>query len=231
MATSKRSTKKSDNTLVDIVEVRDQAQDFIDRNQNLVFGVLVAVILVVGGLFAYNHFYKQPRQQEAMQQMFQAQLQFQRDSFALALTNPGGGYLGFLDIAETYGGTKAGNLAHYYAGISYLQLGQFDAALDYLQDYKPAGQITPAMKYGALGDVYSEKGDFGQAMSHYQRAVNAEDNAVLTPYYLKKLGLLHEKQGDFDKAREAYTRIKEEYPESLVGRDIDKYIARAQRNS
>ncbi len=231
MAQRKRKTKKGEDTLVDIVEVRDQAQSFIERNQNLVFGALVGVILIAGGLFAYNHFYKQPRQQEAMQQMFQAQLQFQRDSFALALTNPGGGYLGFLDIADNYGGTKAGNLASYYAGISYLNLGQFEAALDYLEDYSPAGQITPIMKYGAMGDAHSELGDLDQAKTYYQRAVNAEDNEVLTPYYLKKLGLLHEKQGDFQEAREAYTRIKEEYPESLVGRDIDKYIARAERNS
>ena len=100
MARRKRNQKKADETIVDIVEVKDQAQSFIDENQNLVFGGLFAIVLVIGGLFAYNNFYKAPRQQEAVEQMLQAQVQFERDSFTNALTNPGGGYSGFLDIID-----------------------------------------------------------------------------------------------------------------------------------
>jgi hypothetical protein len=39
MARRKKNQKKSDETLVDIVEVRDQAQSFMDKNRNLVFGI------------------------------------------------------------------------------------------------------------------------------------------------------------------------------------------------
>jgi tetratricopeptide (TPR) repeat protein len=226
MARRKRNRKKADETLVDIVEVRDQAQSFVDSNQNLVLGGLLVLVLAIGGIFAYNNFVKKPRQQEAMQQMYQAQIQFERDSFALALTKPGGGYPGFLDIADNYGGTKAGNLAKYYAGISYLNLGQFEAAIDFLKDYDPDEEITPIMKYGAMGDAYSELNDLDSALDYYRRAVGAGDNDVLTPYYLKKLGMLHEKNGEFADAKEAYERIKMEYPESQVAQDIDKYIIR-----
>jgi hypothetical protein len=52
--------------------------------------------------------------------MMLAQQQFEKDSFQLALTNPGGGYSGFLDIIDSYSGTKTANLAKYYAGICYL---------------------------------------------------------------------------------------------------------------
>ncbi len=226
MAKRKKSQKKADETLVDIVEVRDQAQGFMDRNQNLVFGGLLALVLIVGGLFAYNNFYKAPRQQEATEQMYQAQIQFERDSFARALTNPGGGYPGFLDLIDSYGGTAAGNLAHYYAGIAYLNLGQYEAAIDYLQDYDPDGTITPIMKYGALGDAYAELNDFDRAMSYYEQAANAGENEMLTPYYLKKVGMLHERQGNFTQALQAYEEIRENYPNSPDGRDIDKFIVR-----
>lgn len=226
MARRKKDQKKAEETLVDIVEVRDQAQSFVDRNQNLVLGGLLVVVLIVGGIFAYSNFIKKPRQQEAMQQMYQAQIQFERDSFALALTNPGGGYPGFLDVADNYSGTEAGNLANYYAGISYLNLGQYEAAIDYLGDYSPDGSITPIMKYGAMGDAYAELNDFDEALDYYERAVKAGDNEVLTPYYLKKLGMLHEQNSQFADAREAYERIKKEYPQSQAGQDIDKYIIR-----
>lgn len=226
MARRKKNQKKADETLVDIVEVRDQAQGFIEKNRNLVFGGLVAAVLIFGGLFAYNNFYKAPKQQEAVEQMFQAQVQFDRDSFALALTKPGSGYLGFLDIIDNYKGTKAANSALYYAGICYLNLGQYEAAVDFLKDYDPVGEITPATKFGALGDAYSELQDFGNAMTHYKKAVSASDNEVLKAYYLKKVGMLHEHNGNFGEAKAAYERIKNEFPLTTEGSDIDKYITR-----
>lgn len=226
MARRKKNQKKADETLVDIVEVRDQAQSFMDRNRPLVFGALVAAVVIFGGLFAYNNFYKKPKQQEAVEQMYQAQIQFDRDSFALALTKPGSGYLGFLDIIDNYKGTKAANTAHYYAGICYLNLGQYEAAIDYLKDYDASGDITPATKYGALGDAYSELQDLNNALDYYKKAVNASDNEVLKAYYLKKVGMLHEHNGNFGEAKAAYERIKNEFPLTTEGSDIDKYITR-----
>lgn len=225
---NQRGRKQQEETLVDIVEARDQAQSFIDQNQNVILGALAIVLVAVGGWLAYKNFYQTPRQQEAVEQMYQAQFQFDRDSFALALTNPGGGYEGFLGIIENYGGTPAANLANYYAGISYLQLGKFDAAISYLEDYKPDGQVTPITTYGALGDAYSEQGDFGKALSLYKKAANTEDNDILTPYYLKKIGMLNEKEGNLDAARKAYAEIKEKYANSTVGKDIDKFVERVR---
>ena len=229
MARRKKNQKKAEETLVDIVEVRDQAQGFIDENRNLFFGVLVGLVVIIGGIFAYNNFYKKPRQLEAVEQMYQAQIQFERDSFALALINPGSGYLGFQDIASNYKGTDAANLALQQAGVCYLNLGQYDAALDYLKDYSASGDITPAMKYGTMGDVYSELQDFSSAMSNYKKAVSASGNEVITAYYLKKVGLLHQKNGNLAEAKAAFERIKKEFPLSSEGADIDKYINRVNQ--
>jgi tetratricopeptide (TPR) repeat protein len=162
--------------------------------------------------------------------MWQAELQFKRDSFRLALDNPGGGYDGFLALIDKYGGTDAGNLAKYYAGISYLQLGEFDNAIQYLEDFDAKGSVLPAMKFGALGDAYSEKKDFGKALELYEKAADATENAVVAPIYLKKLGMLNELQGNKDAARKAYERIKKDFPNqaSTDWREIDKYIYRLQ---
>lgn len=231
MARRKRNNKQAEETLVDVVKVRDQAQSFLDGNQNMFFGILVGIVVLIGGYFAYRNFYQKPRQNEAVEQMYRAQQQFERDSFALALTNPGGGYMGFLDVIDSYKGTKAANLSRYYSGISYLNLGKYEAAIDYLKQYKASGDITPIMKYGAMGDAYSELGDLDQAMSFYKKASNAADNEALVPYYIKKVGMLHEKNGDFAAALKAYEEIKDKYPTSGVGADIDKYIARVAAKS
>lgn len=228
MARRKKTRREQEETLIDIVEARESAQSFVESNKNLLFGVLAAVILIAGGIFAYKQFYQLPREAEAGEQIFQAELQFERDSFQSALLNPGGGYLGFLDIIDSYGNTKVGNLANYYAGICYLNLGKFEAAESFLKDFDPAGRITPIMKWGALGDALSEQGKFELAADNYRKAANAGENEFLTPYYLKKLGLLHENQGEYQQALKAYQEIKSNFAQSIDGRTIDKFIANAE---
>jgi len=226
MARRRKKQQQSEETLVDLVEVKDGASDFLEENQKTILGVLAALIIVVGGYIFYNQFVQGPKEKDAAAQMVQAQAMFERDSFALALTNPGGGFMGFLDIIEEFGGTSVANTAEYYAGISYLNLGQYDYALEYLGTFDPEGTVLAYTKYGAMGDAYAEKNEFDQAISFYEKAANAGDNEVLASYYLKKVGLLHEKQGNNDQAVAAFQRIKNDYPSSQEGTDIDKYIAR-----
>jgi TolA-binding protein len=223
----KKSTSKQDETLVDIVEVKESAQGFIESNQKNILGGILAFILLVGGFLAYKHLYQTPREKDASSQLSQAQLQFEKDSFAIALSNPGNGAKGFLDIAKEYSGTKAGNLANYYAGVCYLHLGQYDSAIEYLEDFSAKGDVLPATRQSLLGDAYAEKGDLEKAASYYQKAVKvASGNEFLASMYLKKVGLLAEKNQNWKAAAEAYNEIKTKYPLSIDGRDIDKYITR-----
>jgi tetratricopeptide (TPR) repeat protein len=220
---AKRNKKASDDTLVDIGEKTEQAQDFYEKNQSLVLGGLFAFVIIVGGIFAYNNFYKAPRLKSAIEEMAQAQRMFEKDSFALALANPGGGSLGFLDIASEYSGTSAANLANYYAGISYLNLGQFDAAKSFLEDFSPDGNVLPITYYGSLGDVYSEKNEMDKAISQ-------GTNEFLEAYYTKKLGMLYEYQGKVAEAKSTYENLKSKYPNTPEGQDIEKYISRVSVN-
>ncbi len=223
---AKRKNTKQDETLVDIVDAKESAQDFVESNQSTILGGLLALVVILGGAFWYTNFYKAPMEKEAAELLRAAQDYFEKDSFSLALKNPSGAE-GFISISENYGSTKAGNSALYYAGICWLRLGEYDAAISYLSDFDADGDILPIVKYGAIGDAYSEKGDMDQAKSYYQKAINAGDNQVLAAFYVKKLGLLAEKEGRFADAVEAYKDIKNNYPNSAEARDIDKFIIRA----
>jgi len=222
--------KQNDDTLVDIVEARDNASDFLENNQMTIFGGLALIVLLFGGIFAYNQFYKIPANKAAMEGISQAQFQFEQDSFALALTNPGNGYTGFLDLIDNQGGTKAGNAAQAYAAISYLQLGEFDAAISHMNNFSPSGQVAPILKNGVLGDAYSEKNDLSQAMSYYKKAVSAGSNDMLTPYYLNKIGMLSFKQKDFQASKAAFEQIKNDYPFSQIATEAEKYLSRIAAN-
>ena len=158
--------------------------------------------------------------------MAQAEWQFERDSFSLALANPGGGFPGFSDIVKKYSGTTAGNAALYYAGISCLNLEQFDAAISYLEDFSAKGNLTPAMKFGALGDAWSEKGDLKKGLGFYNKAAGASNNEITAPYYLRKVALLSEKEGNTTDAIKAWEKIQNEYFDSPEARDAEKYLVR-----
>jgi tetratricopeptide (TPR) repeat protein len=227
MAIKRRLEKKSEEALLDLSEAKLKATSFFEENQKIILGVLVGLVVVVGGWFAYKNLVKEPKEQKAMSQLWKAQMQFEQDSFVMALENPGGGYLGFLQIAKDYSGTKAGNLAKFYAGVSYLNLGNFDEALKFINDFHPAGALGPNMKYGVLGDVYSELNQMDKAIENYHKAA-ATENDLLTPYYLKKEALLLESQNQVAKALEIYKKIKSKYPNSNEALSIEKYIARAE---
>jgi tetratricopeptide (TPR) repeat protein len=220
-----RKKQQEEETLIYLVEEKESFEDFITRNQYIIIGVVAAILLTVGGYLAYKLFYQEPKEKEAQQQIFQAELQFQKDSFALALNNPGGGYDGFLNIIDNFSGTKTANLAKYYTGISYLNLGRYEDAIEYLSSYKESGSITPTMKYGAIGDAYAELGDNEKALANYKKAAYTGDNELLNPYYLKKLGLFHRRNGDLEKSNKAFQDLKDKYPNSVEASDIEKYIS------
>jgi tetratricopeptide (TPR) repeat protein len=228
MAIKRKLEKKSEDTLIDLTQARAQATSYFERNQTMIVGIAAGLIVIVGGFFAYTNLIKGPKEEKAMSQMWRAQMQFEQDSFQMALENPGGGYPGFIQITNDFGGTKAGNLARYYAGVSYLNLGNYDAALSFLNDFDPAGEISPILKHGSLGDVYSELNQLDKAREHYQKAAEVKENELLSPYYLKKYALLLELNSEKDKALEIYKQIKSKYPNSNEALSIDKYIARAE---
>jgi tetratricopeptide (TPR) repeat protein len=216
-----------EDVLIDVAEVGKDAQHWLEVYQKpLIIGV-AALALIIGGYFAWNS-YVAGNQKKAVASMWKAEQLFERDSFALALSNPGGGYDGFLDIAKKYGSTPAGETAHFYAGICYLNLGKFDEAISHLEDFSPNGTISPTMKYGALGDAYSEKKDFSKALKMYKEAANSGNVDDLKAFYLKRYGMLSENQNDASSALSAYQEIKTKYGTTTEARDIEKFIARAE---
>lgn len=208
------------------VETTSHSQPFWEKYQKQIIYALGAILALVALWFGYKKAIVEPQQKEAVGAMWQAQMQFERDSFKQALENPGGGFDGFLSIIDKYGNTPAGNTAKYYAAVCYMQTNDLDNAIKYMEDYSEEGDLLPIMKYGVLGDLYSEKKEFDKAAGMYEKAVNAGNNELLSSMYLRKLGLLHDMQGNKEAANKAFERLRLEFPNlnSQEWRDAEKYI-------
>lgn len=221
-------TSQASEEIVNLADVKEQAQDFYQKYQKLIVGIVGGLVLLVGGYLAYKFLYIQPKEKSAVEAMYQAELQFAKDSFAAALDNPGGGFEGFAAIADSYGGTKVGNTAKFYAGVCNLNLGKYEEAIEYLEDYSPSDDITPAVKYGALGDANAELGDLEKAADFYKKAANENDNEYTAPFYLNKLGLLQFSQKKNEEALATFKKIMEKYPTTQESRDAEKFVNRLE---
>jgi tetratricopeptide (TPR) repeat protein len=137
-----------------------------------------------------------------------------------------GSFLGFLEVADRYSSTAAGNAACFYAGIAYLHLGQYEDAVTYLKKHSGGGLFGKALSLGNIGDAYSELGELDNALQYYKKAASASDNTMTTPRFFAKAAMILEQQGEYGEAVKLYEKIQHEYFNSTEANDAEKRIAR-----
>lgn len=204
-----------------------RTEQFLEKYQKQLTIAAVVILAVVALIFAYRKLYLEPQKTEAQEQIFVAEQYFERDSFDLAL-NGDGDYPGFLDIIDDYGATNVANLAHYYAGVSYFKLGDYESAIDYLTGFSTDDKILAAVSSGCIADSYVELGNYTKASEYYENAVEESKNKLTTPIYLMKLGRVYEELNDWEKALKTYERVEKEFSDTDEGRTIQKFITRAK---
>jgi tetratricopeptide (TPR) repeat protein len=203
-----------------------QSGKFVRENQkSLVFigGAIIAMVLIY---FAYQKLYLAPREITAANQMYVAQDFWTKKQWDKAI-NGDAGYPGFEKIISEYSNTKSANLAYFYLGVAYLNKGEYRKAIDNLTNYRGSDGMVAAEALGSTGDAYTELKDYDKAATYFKKAADKAKNKFLSPFYLKKLGLVYEAQNDNKSASETYKKIKSDYPESTEAQSMDEYIARA----
>lgn len=208
------------------VEVVDRAKDFWTRNNRPIVIAGLAIILLGGGWLAYKNLVKEPQEQKAAEAIFKAEEYFKMDSLQKALNgdnlNPG-----FLKIIDKYGSTKAGNLAHFYAGATYLQLGDAAKAEGQLEDFSTDAPQIQARAYKLLGDAYAEQGKNKEALDSYKKAAHhfEEDEANASDYLFIAAYFAERVVKDQKEAISLFKELKEKYPRTERGFEADKYLA------
>ena len=220
---------KTEDQFAQIEETLSKTEQFIEENQKSLMTIIGAIVGVVALFIVYQNFYIEPMEKEAQAEMYMAELYFQKDSFNLAL-NGDGQYLGFLDIANDYSSTNVGQLANYYAGLSYLHTADYDNAIENLGDFSSDDIILSSLALGCIGDAYIELGDTDAALDAYADAVNNSANDFTAPRYMMKQAMIYTSIGDNNKALDLFKAIQSDYKTSREGNGIEKYIARAENS-
>lgn len=212
-----------------------KTEEWVARNQKYIFGVVLAIALLTVGYVMYQKFIVQPKEQEAADEMFAAQQNFQQavdgtksDSlFNLALKGSEGKY-GFKQIAEKYSGTAAGNLANYYSGIALLNTGKYAEAITALEKFKSDDVMLSVLAVGAIGDAYAQQNQSQKALDQYVKASEMNPNDLTTPRFLLKAGQTALAMGKKADALKYFNTIKDKYESTPEGANVDAMIGLAQ---
>ncbi len=216
-----------ENKDVNLGDVYTRTELFIENNKKAITIGVVGVLLVVGGLLGYKKLIAEPKATEAAENMWKAQYYFEIDSLNKAL-NGDDQWPGFLTIAQEYGSTPSGKLAHYYLGAIYMQQGEYDAALEHYKKADLDDDVLRVMAVGNQGDALVELGRTDEAVKQFEKAANMVSNELITPMFLMKAGILHQQAANWSSAAKAFKRIATEFPNSQEANTARKYAGHAE---
>ncbi|WP_266369010.1 tetratricopeptide repeat protein [Tellurirhabdus rosea] len=221
---SKQNTGSKLEFLEDPDALADQlgkAEFFFEKNRNVVLGIVGAIVLAIVGYFGYRY-YLSSQNEEAQAVMYPSVHEWEADSVKKALSGNGANP-GLLAVADDYSATKAGKLASFYAGVALLKQGKFDEAIEKLKNFSSDDLLVQARAYSLIGDAYSEKKAYGEAIDYYKKAADYQPNKFFTPGYLMKLAVAYEQNKQTSEAIETYNQLLEKYPTSAEAVTAKKY--------
>lgn len=210
----------------DASKIVNRAKGFWESFSKPIIYIAAAIIVIIGGYFGYKYLYAAPQEEKAADALWHAQQYFEEDSVKLALVGDGQ-FPGFEKVAKTYSGTKAGNLANFYAGICHLKLKDFNKAVSYLKDFSTDAKEIQAIAYSRLADAYSELNKNEEAIAFYAKAGrHYPEQESLSSENLFRAALKSEIIGKNEDAIKYYKEIKENFSRTDRGYQVDKYLAR-----
>lgn len=197
-----------------LIEYSSRFMHFYETNKAAVIAGGVGLVLVIGLIIGYV-IYSGNQEQEATNLLGIAEQELLQGNYLEALTgNEEEFTLGFVQIANNYGSTKAGNLAYYYAAVSEYELGNYEEALSYIEEHNPPEGILGVSPVSMYANILVELERYDEAAEKYEEAANWDENDSTTPYNLYKAAEAWREAGDTQQALDLVNRILEDYPNS-----------------
>jgi len=207
----------------------NQSEAFFLKNKKVIIACVVALVVIIAGILLYRTYVSGPAELKASTALAKGQEYFSASQYEKALAGDSASFKGFLNIANEYSGTRAGNLANLYIGLCYANLNKWQEAADYLEKFDGSddAMISPAA-IGALGNAYAHLNQLDKAVSNLTKAAEKADNNSLSPTFLIQAGEILESQGKKADALKLYQQVKDKYFNSMQYQTIDQYIERCK---
>lgn len=228
MSSKKNTNSHNENEWEKIDQAVVESGQFVNNNLNKILIAIAVLVVVVCGYLAYSHLVAAPKLKEAQEAMFRGEQYYRAGRDSIAIHGDANGYIGFEGIIKEYGSTNAGNIAKLYAAISYARLEQYEKALEYAKSFSANDEILQHLAQGTVGDCLVNTGKAEEAIPYFIKAAKGVDNMFQSPIMYKKAGLIYRDLGQYDKVIETFSIIKNNYMQSPIAQEADKYIEEAE---
>lgn len=209
-----KGLKKEDLEQDILIEYSSRFMYYYENNKATVIGGGIGLVLVIGLIIGY-FVYSGQQEQEAQNLLGIAEEQLMQGNYETALYgNEQDFTLGFEQISNNYPRTDAGNLATYYAAVSEFELGNYENALERIQEFDVPDGIMGVAPLSLNAIILSELDRFEEAGETYLEAAEWNENNSTTPYNLMEAAIAFREAGNTDRALDMVDRVLDEYPNS-----------------
>ena len=133
----------------------------------------------------------------------------------------------FDEVARKYGTLAAARRARYYAALSRMELGEYDAAeksLSEIAAQRDRDALEASLARLALADLHRRRGQLDKAIDDYRHLIDDSSFVLPRDHVLLELASTLEAAKRPAEAAAAYRRLVEEFPDSV-------YAAEARRRA
>lgn len=188
----------------------------------------VAVILIAVGSFFYMQ-QKSKNNERANVELSRVLPAFDSGMYLESIEgNPQSKVMGLKKIVSEYGNSENGEIAKVYLGHAYFYLGKVDEALKNYEDFDGSNELFIAAAFAGEAACYEAKNDLEKAAELYRKASSVSEENVLNPQYLLFSGINLLKVKKITEAKEIFERIKKDFPTTVSGREVERYLAQVE---
>ncbi|MFK7992240.1 MAG: hypothetical protein AB8I08_39840 [Sandaracinaceae bacterium] len=223
----------------DLSQRAQQAANWTAANQQMVIGVVAAVLLAVGGFIGW-HYYSKGQNQAAGEalaaavELSQAQLRGEDEdppeedepaTFTSADARAEAALEAFQGVISSHGGSDAVGWAHLGAGNALTELERYDDARTSFDAAVAQGGTDSAIVWRALegkGFTYEAEEAWGQALEAYQELSRLDSNRYesVAQYHIARMYIA---QGETEQATETLTEVVNDLREAEDDEDAQGF--------
>ncbi len=173
---------KSGDSGIKVDELYSGTEAFLEKNRKTITAVLVGIVGVFTGFYAFNYLYQEPKEAEAGRAAIQAELFVDIDSLERAVLG-NGEFMGFEEIASVHSGTKVAQRAHFFCGVYYRDIKKdYQAALDHFKQADFSDDAMSVALTGCIGDMYVDLGNLEEGASWLEKAAREANGSKSRDY-------------------------------------------------
>jgi TolA-binding protein len=137
-----------------------------------------------------------------------------------------------MDAADAYPNTDAGIAARYYAAAALASLGRYAEAEQRFQEVVDKGGSKIYARTARLGVAEAQvaQGKFDSAITIYREISADTKSAVPADGVLMELGRACARAGRKDEAARAFTRVVDEFPQSVYASDAKRQLEETKKS-